>query len=186
MDYKSIEWIESSDMVRMLDQRLLPGQVEYLDFSSAEGVAMAIKDMVIRGAPAIGAAAAYGLAVEMSQHDSDDLDSLSSAYEAADEVLRKSRPTAVNLFWALDRMSSRVNEKTFTTADELKDLVLSEAHAIAKQDVEICKQIGLNALELVPEKATAIHHCNTGGLATVGYGTALGIIRTAHEQGRDI
>lgn len=186
MEYKSIEWIESSDMVRMLDQRILPGRVEYLEYDSAEDVALAIKDMVIRGAPAIGAAAAYGLAVELQHQDSEDLNALSQIYKSADDVLRRSRPTAVNLFWALDRMSNRVNDTTFTTAQELKDFVLSEAHSIAKEDVEICKQIGLNALELVPQKARAIHHCNTGGLATVGYGTALGIIRTAHENGRDI
>ena len=186
MEYKSIEWIENSGTIRMLDQRILPGRVEYLDYSSAEEVAFAIQAMVIRGAPAIGAAAAYGLAVELSHNDSDNLDTLSSVYEKADAVLRRSRPTAVNLFWALDRMSSRVNDTTFTTAQELIDFVLSEAHAIAKEDVEICMQIGMNALELIPQNALAIHHCNTGGLATVGYGTALGIIRTAHEQGRDI
>ncbi len=170
----------------MLDQRILPGEVLYLDFNSAEEVAAAIRDMVIRGAPAIGAAAAYGLAVELRQSDSDDLELLSEKYGKADEVLRASRPTAVNLFWALDRVSNRVNDTTFTTAQELKDFVLAEAHLIAKEDVEICRQIGLNALELIPKQATAVHHCNTGGLATVGYGTALGVIRTAHENGHDI
>lgn len=186
MDYKSIEWIDGVNTVRMLDQRILPARVEYLDFNSAEEVAFAIKDMVIRGAPAIGAAAAYGLAVELKRQDNESLDELSLVYQTAEDVLRRSRPTAVNLFWALDRMSNRVNDTTFTTTEELKDFVLKEAHAIAKEDVEICKQIGLNALELIPEKARAVHHCNTGGLATVGYGTALGIIRTAHEKGRDI
>ena len=186
MDYKSIEWLDGENTVRMLDQRILPARVEYLDFNSAEEVAFAIKDMVIRGAPAIGAAAAYGLAVELKHRDSENLDELSLVYQLADDVLRCSRPTAVNLFWALDRMSNRVNHTTFTTAEELKDFVLKEAHAIAEEDVEICKQIGLNALVLIPEKARAVHHCNTGGLATVGYGTALGIIRTAHEKGRDI
>jgi methylthioribose-1-phosphate isomerase len=186
LDYKSIEWIDSANTVRMLDQRILPARVEYLDYKSAEEVAFAIKDMVIRGAPAIGAAAAYGLAVELIHQENENLDDLSRIYQSADDVLRQSRPTAVNLFWALDRMSDRMNGTTFNTAQELKDFVLSEAHAIAKEDVEICKQIGLNALELIPQKARAVHHCNTGGLATVGYGTALGIIRTAHEQGRDI
>jgi methylthioribose-1-phosphate isomerase len=186
LEYKSIEWIESSNSVRMLDQRILPGRVEYLDYTSAEGVAFAIKDMVIRGAPAIGAAAAYGLAVELRHQEGADLKVLWQIYEAADDVLRRSRPTAVNLFWALDRMANRANDTTFTDAQEFKDFVLSQAHTIAREDVETCKQIGLNALELVPEKAKVIHHCNTGGLATVAYGTALGIIRTAHEHGRAI
>ena len=186
MEYKSIEWIASSTTVRMLDQQILPARVEYIDYTSAEGVALAIKDMVIRGAPAIGAAAAYGLAVELCRHESDDLDTLLAAYKSADDILRRSRPTAVNLFWALDRMYEIVNKKEYSAGWSLQELVLAEAHAIAKQDVEINKQIGLNALELVPAKAQAIHHCNTGGLATVGYGTALGIIRTAHEHGREI
>jgi methylthioribose-1-phosphate isomerase len=186
LEYKSIEWIETTKVVRMLDQRILPGQVEYIEYSSAEGIARAIRDMVIRGAPAIGAAAAYGLAVELCHHESNELVTLLSAYKTADDVLRRSRPTAVNLFWALDRMQEIVNKKEYTDSQGLKEFVLSEARAIAKQDIEINKQIGLNALELVPEKAQAIHHCNTGGLATVGYGTALGIIRTAHEHGRNI
>ena len=170
----------------MLDQRILPREIDYLEYHGAAEVAEAIRDMVIRGAPAIGAAAAYGLAVELVNSKSEDVAGLMASYDAADEVLRKSRPTAVNLFWALDRMAARTRSKTFSTAEELKTHVLAEAHLIAQEDVEICRQIGINALELVPDKCTAIHHCNTGGLATVGYGTALGIIRTAHENDRQI
>ena len=170
----------------MLDQRILPGEIEYLDYHSAEEVAFAIKDMVIRGAPAIGAAAAYGLAVELYHSDTDDLDALKSIYAQADKVLRESRPTAVNLFWALDRMAAHIDQASCNTAQALKECVLAEAHLIATEDVEICRQIGMNALELVPQNARAVHHCNTGGLATVGHGTALGVILTAHEQGRNI
>ncbi len=186
MDYKSIEWVAKTQVVRMLDQRLLPGEVKYVEYTEAATVAGAITDMVIRGAPAIGAAAAYGLAVELCHNESDDPATLSAAYRAADDVLRRSRPTAVNLFWALDRMQDIVDKKAGGTAREFRALVLSAAHEIARQDVEVNRQIGLNALELVPENARAIHHCNTGGLATVAYGTALGVIRTAHEQGRNI
>ena len=186
MEYKSIEWLHASNTVKMLDQRILPGKLEYLEYDSAEGVAFAIKDMVIRGAPAIGAAAAYGLAVELYHHKSDSIDTLQEVYKTADDVLRRSRPTAVNLFWALDRMQAVVDGKEYNNGQGLKEVVLEEAHAIALQDVEINKQIGLNALELVPENAKAVHHCNTGGLAAVGYGTALGVIRTAHEHGRNI
>ncbi len=170
----------------MLDQRILPQDIEYLEYHGAVEVAEAIRDMVIRGAPAIGAAAAYGLAVELVNSKSEDVAELMTSYDSADEILRKSRPTAVNLFWALDRMAARTRNKNFSNASGLKTHVLAEAHLIAQEDVEICRQIGINALELVPEKCTAIHHCNTGGLATVGYGTALGIIRTAHENDRQI
>jgi len=186
LEYKSLEWVTDSNKVRMLDQRLLPAKVEYLEYDNARDVATAIKDMVIRGAPAIGAAAAYGLAVEMCLQNDSELDELLAEYKKADEILRQSRPTAVNLFWALDRMYKVVKNKDYSDAKGLIDRVLNEAHAIAEQDVEICRKIGLNALELIPENAQAIHHCNTGGLATVGYGTALGIIRTAHEHGRKI
>lgn len=186
MEYKSIEWISDKRVVRMLDQRILPAEVMYLDYDSADGVAAAIKDMVIRGAPAIGAAAAFGLAVELCHQNSDDLEELSAVYQKADRVLRESRPTAVNLFWALDTVAGSINNSTFSRGQELKDHVLEKARQIADEDVKICQKIGLNALELIPEKAQAIHHCNTGGLATVGYGTALGIIRTAHEHGRNI
>ena len=186
MDYKSIEWVADNKSVRMLDQRILPQSIEYLEYGTAVEVADAIRDMVIRGAPAIGAAAAYGLAVELVNMESDDITGLMEAYAAADEVLRKSRPTAVNLFWALDRMAQQIQQASFSSATELKNFVLQQADHIAREDVEICRQIGINALELVPEECTAIHHCNTGGLATVGYGTALGIIRTAHENNRRI
>lgn len=186
LTYKSIEWLEKDNKVRMLDQRILPQQVSSLDFGSAREVAGAIRDMVIRGAPAIGAAATYGLAVELVNHPDDDVESLLQAYRAADEVLRKSRPTAVNLFWALDRMAEGIRQGGYESGDGLREFVLEEAHRIAREDEAICRQIGINALELVPDNATAIHHCNTGGLATVAYGTALGVIRTAHEHGRNI
>ncbi|MGI9229193.1 MAG: S-methyl-5-thioribose-1-phosphate isomerase [Gammaproteobacteria bacterium] len=186
MQYKSIDWITPDNVVRILDQRLLPATVKYRDYTDARGVARAITDMVIRGAPAIGAAAAYGVAVQLWHDKTDDLEHLQQSCNEADELLRCSRPTAVNLSWALDRIQARLAVSPADSADALRQRVLSEAHAIAEQDVAINKSIGGHALELVPERATVIHHCNTGSLATVGYGTALGIIRTAHEQGRDI
>ena len=186
MDYKSIEWLDDVNAVRMLDQRLLPNEVNYLEFTDAKGVAWAITDMVIRGALAIGAAAAYGLAVELRRHQSEDLDELNQVYKEADQLLRRSRPTAVNLFWALNRMQNVVDSQSVNTGTELGNLVLSEAHAISQQDIECNKQLSLNALELVPQNARVIHHCNTGGLGSVGYGTALGVIRIAHEHGRNI
>ncbi len=186
MEYKSIEWLADEKALRLLDQRMLPGRVEYVDCASAQAVARAIKDMVIRGAPAIGAAAAYGLAVELCRCGSDDAALLLPLYRQADERLRSTRPTAVNLSWALDRVRARVEKRTHADGEALKSMFLQEAHAIARQDVATNKQIGRNALPLIPQKAQALHHCNTGGLATVAYGTALGIIRTAHERGHAI
>ncbi len=186
MEYHSIAWREADNSVRLLDQRQLPARQVYWDYTDAAGVAAAIRDMVIRGAPAIGAAAAYGLAVELYHHGSDDLAALQRLYQKADAVLRCARPTAVNLCWALDRIKADIASANVHSADELRQQVLTAAHTIAREDIAINKRIGEQALALVPQQATAIHHCNTGGLATVGYGTALGVIRTAHEQGRNI
>ena len=185
MDYKSIAWIEPEGMVRMLDQRLLPGAVRYLDYTDARGVAGAIAEMVIRGAPAIGAVAAYGLAVELRRVRGDDAAAW-RAWERADKVLRRARPTAVNLSWALERMRARVSAGQGDGAAPLRERALAEAHAIAKEDIAVNRAIGRHGLELLPQGATALHHCNTGGLATVGYGTALGVIRAAHEAGRGV
>ncbi len=182
--YRTIEWRDG--VVRMLDQRALPHQTVYLDYDDYRAVADAIRDMVIRGAPAIGAAAAYGMALAAQRSQATNLSALRAELAEADAVLRASRPTAVNLFWALDRMKARLADQTLTSADEARAALLDEAHAIAEEDVWTNQQIGLNALPLVPEQANIIHHCNTGALATVDYGTALGIIRTAHEHGRKV
>lgn len=182
--YRSIEW--QKDRLKLLDQRRLPEEVVYLELKRYEDIAEAIKTMVVRGAPAIGATAAYGLALTTLQIDSKDLAVVKGELERAASVLRLSRPTAVNLFWAIDRVMGRASDPSIKSVDSLREAVLDEANAIALEDVETNKRIGLNALELLPEKVTFIHHCNTGALATVDYGTALGIIRTAHEHGRDV
>ena len=173
-------------MVCMLDQRKLPHETVYNDYTTYQAVAQAITDMVIRGAPAIGAAAAYGIALTAHHSTAPDVAALRAELQAADGVLRKSRPTAVNLFWALDRMGALVENGDFQTVDAVRTATLAEAHAIATEDVAINRSIGRHALELIPDKATIIHHCNTGSLATVDYGTALGIIRMAHEEGKEV
>ncbi len=184
MSFRSIQWVDGA--VRMLDQRLLPAEVVYHDYTTPEQVAEAIRQMVIRGAPAIGAAAAYGLAL-VPWHDTDgDVNAVRAKLKEAEQVLRASRPTAVNLFWALDRMMARLEDPSLDSVERLREAALAEANAIAEEDVQINKAIALNALPLIPDHATIIHHCNTGSLATVDYGTALGIIRMAHEVGKPI
>lgn len=186
MAYRSIEWLEESGTLRLLDQRKLPEKTEYIDYTDAVGVAAAIRDMVVRGAPAIGAAAAYGLALVATHTQAGDANALRAELDVAASTLAASRPTAVNLFGAIKRVMGRVADERLDTVAALREAVLAEAHAIAEEDVRINKAIGLNALPLLPDTCTAIHHCNTGSLATVDYGTALGIIRTAHEHGKRI
>ncbi len=162
-----LRWVDNH--LEMLDQRVLPTRVEWLTFESAEAVASGIRDMVIRGAPAIGIAAAYGMALA-ALHNEDLLQ--------ADLVLRQSRPTAVNLFWALDRIKSLPNS-SFQT-------IIAEAIAIEQEDLEMNLAIGEHGAKLIPANANILTICNTGALATAGHGTALGVIRSAHEQGKNI
>ena len=179
--------LEFSDgRLRMLDQRLLPHEMSYFETEDYRQAAEAIREMVIRGAPAIGVAAAYGMALAALHSQAYDASALRLDLEEAAGVLRAARPTAVNLFWAVDRIMKRVNDTAAASAAELGQVILSEAGAIAHENAWLCRQIGLNALELVPDQATFIHHCNTGALATVEYGTALGIISTAHEHGKKV
>lgn len=182
--FHSIEWVDGK--LRLIDQRVLPQETKYNNYTTAKDVAEAIRSMVTRGAPAIGASAAYGLALTATRSSARDAASLRSELEADAEILRKSRPTAVNLFWAIDRVMKRANDSSLTSAEEVQQAVLNEAHAIFKEDVETNKAIGYNAMPLVPQGAKFLHHCNTGSLATVDYGTALGIIRIAHEEGKQI
>ncbi len=180
----SIEW--TGHALRLLDQRQLPRETVYLEFSDYRDVADAIRQMVVRGAPAIGAAAAYGLALAAKYSDANDVDTLRSELTEAARILRASRPTAVNLFWAIDRVIERANDPSLKDVEAIRTAVLEEAHTIAEEDVQANKQIGLNALPLIPDPANILHHCNTGSLATVDYGTALGIIRIAHEHGKRV
>ncbi len=183
--FRTIEWRDG--MVRLLDQRRLPHFVEYIDYRDYKDLALAIKDMVVRGAPAIGASAAYGLALAVWQSaELDNRVQLVDNLAQAEIVLRAARPTAVNLSHALQRVMGRVRTAPWKDKIDLAQVVLGEAHAIAAEDILTNQQIGLNALPLVPQPATFIHHCNTGALATVDYGTAMGIIRSAHEHGRQV
>lgn len=179
---RSIEWHNGT--VRMIDQRLLPTTFQRLACTSYEDVAEAIRDMAIRGAPAIGAAGAFGMALAARQSQARSRDAMLSDLYAAAERLEAARPTAVNLSWAVSRMLQRAERKEDPAA--IRDAVLEGAQALADEDVEINKRLGEHGASLVQDGDTILHHCNTGALATVDYGTALGVIRTAHEQGKKI
>jgi methylthioribose-1-phosphate isomerase len=184
-EFHTIKWLDQG-AVEMLDQRFLPHQVIYNEYRTVEDVAGAIRDMVIRGAPAIGAAAGYGLALVTRHTKSKDLSGLKVELAEAAKVLKNARPTAVNLFWAVDRILGQVDELRPQSVNELQELVLKEAQNIAEQDVQINLALGRHAQELIPDGAVIFHHCNTGSLAAVDYGTALGVIRLAHESGKEI
>ncbi len=166
--------------VRMLDQRLLPHEERYNEYRSVSGVAEAIRTMVIRGAPAIGVAAAYGMALAASTANGDP-----AAVRAAGEELAATRPTAVNLFWAIRRMLG-VLERLGSEGADLAARLLAEARAVHGEDLALCRSIGAHGAVLVPDGATVLTHCNAGALATAGHGTALGVIRSAIEAGKRV
>ncbi len=183
--FHTIKWLDPG-LVSMIDQRKLPHEVIYNEYQDPAGVAGAIRDMVIRGAPAIGAAAAFGLALVPWHDQSGDLETVITELGSTAELLRKARPTAVNLTWAIDRILALVGETKVNTVAELRDLILHNAQLIAAEDVKTNLSIGENGQSLIPDGATIFHHCNTGSLAAVDYGTALGVIRLAHERGKNI
>ncbi len=182
---RTVNWDDAANEVRMIDQRLLPGEFKVVSFKDAEEVAAAIRDMVVRGAPAIGAAAGFGLALAAMNTAAGSARELRAALKNAAEVLQEARPTAVNLSWALKRVLARAAEVK-GSVDEVRAAVLAEAKRIADEDVEINKRMARFGAELINDGDTIIHHCNTGALATVDWGTALGVIRMAHEQQKRI
>jgi methylthioribose-1-phosphate isomerase len=181
--YHTIQWFDSG-LLRMIDQRLIPRQVNYVDYEDAAGVAVAIRDMVIRGAPAIGLAAAYGLALTAVHSQAIDVPTLIAELRSAGETLRSSRPTAVNLSWAVDRMLKRLSDPSLASVDLVRQTAVVEAKLIDSENLQMDILIARHAYPLIPDPANIYHHCNTGPLATGGYGTALGVIRYAHEQGK--
>jgi methylthioribose-1-phosphate isomerase len=182
----TIEW--KDDAVVMIDQRKLPASEVYVTCKTANEVAKAIKTMVIRGAPAIGVAAAMGIAVGMTRSRATGTKQFTTEFQKTCELMAGTRPTAVNLFWAIERM-----KKAFAAAaqdgqsvDEIKKRLVAEARAIHDEDVQSCRTMGAHGATLVPSSARILTHCNAGALATAGYGTALGVIRAAAEQGKTI
>ena len=173
--------------VEMLDQRALPGEERYLTLKTLEEVAGAIEQMVIRGAPAIACAAALGVALVASRSRATRIADLVAELEAALERLARTRPTAVNLFWALDRMRDRMRAlQGCGDVAQLRAGLVAEAERLLEADLETNRAIGAHGLPLVPDGARVLTHCNAGALATSGYGTALGVVRAAVESGRSI
>jgi len=185
---RTVFW--EDNQLKMIDQRILPGRFEVLSYKNHKSVARAITDMVVRGAPAIGAAAGFGLALAGFESAPSSTDELFADLRAASDTLKASRPTAVNLAWAVDRIMSSLShwerEKGEGDVEAIRQFVLNEAQRIADEDVEINKRMAEHGAALINDGDTVIHHCNTGALATVDWGTALGVIRTAHEQGKKI
>jgi methylthioribose-1-phosphate isomerase len=180
---RTIFWDFEKHALYMIDQRRLPAALEVITLHTYVEVAEDIRNMTIRGAPAIGAAAAFGLALAANESRAQSTTQFLSDLETAAKILKASRPTAVNLAWAMDRVL-RVAHATTGSVDDLRVIVLAEAQRIADEDVVVNKRMGEHGAALIDDGDTIIHHCNTGALAVVDWGTALGVIRTAHEQGK--
>lgn len=182
---RTVAWDYDRSEVRMIDQRLLPAEYRIVRFNDHHQVAQAIRDMVVRGAPAIGAAAAFGLALAAHNASKGSVTSLRAYLKDASEVIQESRPTAANLQWALKRVL-RAAMQVEGGVEDVREVVLAEAQRIADEDVAINQRMARHGAALVNDGDTILHHCNTGALATVDWGTALGVIRMAHEMGKRI
>jgi len=186
MNFKSIEWLAEEQALRLLDQRRIPEALAYVTCRTPDEVAEAMREMVVRGAPASAIAGAYGLALAACRSADGSFGEMVTAVARADSLLRAARPTAVNLAWAIDEMARRAPPEAAVDTESYGRALIEAAHALAREDVETNRAIGEAAQALLPEEASVIHHCNTGAIATVDYGTALGAIRIAHERGKRI
>jgi len=184
--HPTIEW--KNDAVVMIDQRKLPASEVYVTCKTANEVAKAIKTMVIRGAPAIGVAAAMGIALGMRRSSASGTKQFTTEFQKTCDLMAGTRPTAVNLFWAIERMKKVFAEaaQDGCSVDEIKQRLEAEARRIHDEDVASCRTMGSHGATLVPQEARILTHCNAGALATAGYGTALGVIRAAAEQGKKV
>lgn len=184
MSFRTIEW--RCNKVVMIDQTRLPGEEVYNEYSDFKGVAEAIRGMVIRGAPAIGVAAAMGIALGARDIVADTFDSFFRQLGNVCDIMAKTRPTAVNLFWAIERMKRVAEANRDKELETIREILKAEAIRIETEDLAICMAIGRHGAALIEDGAAILTHCNAGGLATAGYGTALGVIRAAHEAGKNI
>lgn len=179
-----ITWLE--DRVLLIEQNRLPQEYSTVEITSSQDMAEAIKTMIVRGAPAIGVAAAYGMYLGAREIETGDRTEFLAKLEEVGDLLRSTRPTAVNLFWAISRMLKTANQ-TSGSVEQIQKTLLEMAKTIQAEDLQTCKDIGDKGLEVLPatpEKLNLLTHCNAGALATAGYGTALGVIRSAWREGR--
>lgn len=181
---RTVYWDYDHQTVNMIDQRLLPWMYEIARYDSYTAVAQAITDMVVRGAPAIGAAAAFGLALAAHQSSAPTVAEMQADLETAVATLLAARPTAVNLAWALQRLQADLHANPQPTPQAIRATLLHAAQRLADEDVALNRRMGFHGAELISDGDTILHHCNTGALATVDWGTALGVIFAAHEQGK--
>ena len=181
---RTVEWDNGG--VKMIDQRALPWTLEFMRLETLEAVAESIQNMTVRGAPAIGAAAAFGMALAARNSPADSTEQLIRDLCVSADNLKAARPTAVNLAWAVDKLLAIATSGEFNRVDDLRDILLAAAQQIADEDVAINSRMGQHGARLIADGATILHHCNTGSLATVDYGTALGVVRAAFEQGKGI
>lgn len=179
---ETLRW--KNDAIEMIDQRVLPKTMAYVRCDTAACVAGAIRNMVIRGAPAIGVAAAYGIALEARHLKTASAGQFQTGLDKAFDLLAKSRPTAVNLFWALNRMQLLRQSLSHLEPFEIAGRLLTEAHDIHKEDIRINQAMGAYGASLLPDGARVMTHCNAGALATAGHGTALGVFRSAVAAGK--
>ena len=182
MTLKTVEWKDNS--VIMIDQTKLPNSLEYVTYTNYNQVADAIRTLVVRGAPAIGVSGAFGLALAALQSNAKEKDQLIQDLETAKKILFETRPTAVNLAWGLEKIMKITKDDK--TVDEIRTSVIETAKQMAEDDIQINMSIGKNGSELFSENDTIMTHCNAGALATVGYGTALGVIRATKESGKKV
>lgn len=181
---RTVEWQDG--VVRMIDQKALPWKMQMVDLPTYQAVAEAITDMTVRGAPAIGASAAFGMALAARQSSATTTADLLNDINTAAKVLKAARPTAVNLAWGVDRLVKLAQHGNYGSADAIREALLAEAQRVADEDVAINQKMGAHGAALIKDGDTILHHCNTGALATVDYGTALGVVRAAFEQGKKI
>jgi methylthioribose-1-phosphate isomerase len=181
---RTVEWRENQ--LHMIDQRRLPWAFEIVHFDTSGAVAEAIKQMVVRGAPAIGAAAAFGMALAARNSTASTVEGLLADLDESALHLKAARPTAVNLAWAVDRVLNQAQREMDSGLDKMRESVINQAQQIADEDVACNRRMAAYGAALVKPGDTILHHCNTGALATVAWGTALGVIRLAHNQGKQI
>ena len=181
---ETLEWTDSG--VRFIDQTKLPNEETYVNCTTHQQVADVIRDMVVRGAPAIGVAAAMGIALGINNSKADNILSLQQEFDKIAVLIGKTRPTAVNLFWAIQRMRGKFQTIQNKPVPEIKDLLVEEAKCMHAEDIAANQAMGRHGAALMPASGGVLTHCNAGALATCGYGTALGVIRAAIEQGKKI